>query len=124
MLTRIDKAELLERVDATRDAKPCLVMFSSKYCGPCKIFEPVVERVTKKAALSSTAYFDIVNESIPRFKRGPRPRISSLPTLILFKRGRVSRVLLGATTHEELAEWLERALRRRRSSTRTGSIRA
>lgn len=118
MLTRLDKAELLERIDATKapEAKPLLVMFGIKQCSPCRAFEPVVE----KAEGVELGYFDF-EQGMPRFKRGMRPRISMAPTLIIFKRGRVSRMFMGATTKEDFADWLKIATRTRRRGPKPGS---
>ncbi len=73
--------------------KPTLVYIWAPWCGPCKMLSPVVESVD-----NDTDWLDVVKvnaddhtEMIFR-----RYDISSVPTLLLFKKGKVVEYHVGA----------------------------
>lgn len=91
MITYItdDKLEIKEE---------CLVIFSAKWCGPCRMLEPVLEEVKDKIKIIK---IDVdKNENLCK-KYG----VMSVPTLIHFKENEKEESI-GYKTKEELLAWL------------------
>lgn len=63
---------------------PVLVDFHAEWCGPCKMLSPILEQVAEaKAGHALVAKVDIDAES----EIATRFKITSVPTLIVFKDG-------------------------------------
>lgn len=78
--------------------KECLVIFSAKWCGPCRMLEPVLEEVKDKIKIIK---IDVdKNENLCK-KYG----VMSVPTLIHFKENEKEESI-GYKTKEELLAWL------------------
>jgi thioredoxin 1 len=83
--------------------RPLLVDFWADWCQPCKAIAPVIEKVaTEHADKLRVAKVDIqTNPATPQ-----RFGIMSIPTLILFKRGRPVMQLTGANDARDAATLL------------------
>jgi len=89
----------LEITDANFDAevinsdKPVLIDFWAVWCGPCKLIAPVVEEVAKEyKGKFKVGKMDIDNNPNVAMKYG----IRSIPTLLIFKDGKVVDQIVGA----------------------------
>jgi thioredoxin 1 len=89
----------LEITDANFDAevinsdKPVLIDFWAVWCGPCKLIAPVVEEVSKEyEGRFKVGKMDIDNNPNVAMKYG----IRSIPTLLIFKDGKVVDQIVGA----------------------------
>ncbi|MBN8569528.1 MAG: thioredoxin [Ignavibacteria bacterium] len=89
----------LEITDANFDAevinsdKPVLIDFWAVWCGPCKLIAPVVEEVAKEYdGKFKVGKMDIDNNPNVAMKYG----IRSIPTLLIFKDGKVVDQIVGA----------------------------
>lgn len=105
--------DLLILQDATFDKEvlksdiPVLVDFWAVWCGPCKAIAPAVEELAKQyKGKVKIAKMDVdEHQQIPQ-----QYGIRSIPTLLLFKGGRVVDTIVGAVPKSKLEESLKKAL--------------
>ena len=80
-----------------------LVDFYADWCGPCKMLAPVLENFSKKRSDVKIIKVNVDAQSdlASMFK------IMSIPTLILFKDGRVISTKQGFMSEEMLTNWID-----------------
>ena len=82
-----------------------VVDFWAPWCQPCKIVEPMVEKLAKE--MKGKVVFAKVNSD--RNKRlAMKYKIMSIPTLLLFKNGRLVARQVGAVPYDVLKAWVRR----------------
>jgi thioredoxin 1 len=99
--------------DATFDKEvlksdvPVLVDFWAVWCGPCKAIAPAVEELaTQYKGKVKIAKMDVdAHQQIPQ-----QFGIRSIPTLLLFKGGRVVDTIVGAVPKSKLEDSLKKAI--------------
>ncbi|WP_437679878.1 thioredoxin [Sorangium sp. So ce131] len=101
--------------EVLRSELPVLIDFTATWCGPCKTVAPVVEAVARE--LEGKA--KVVKVDIDRSKRIAQTlRISSVPTFMVFMRGRPVAAEQGVLKHKQLVELVEPFLPRAQGAIR------
>ncbi|MGE5488588.1 MAG: thioredoxin [bacterium] len=103
----------LEVTDANFDAEvinseiPVLVDFWAEWCGPCKMMAPAVDQVaTEFAGRLKVAKVDVDSNAASAM----RYHIQGIPTLLLFKGGKVVDSRVGAVGKSEVVRMVEKHL--------------
>lgn len=88
-----------EFLDIIQSEKPILVDFFATWCGPCKVQAPIIEQVKNKVGDKAT----IVKIDIDRNPElANKYRVQSVPTLIIFKKGRAEWRAVGVQSEDTL----------------------
>ncbi|MBN2479438.1 MAG: thioredoxin [Parachlamydiales bacterium] len=84
-----------------------LVDFFAPWCGPCRMLAPVIEEVANDMkGKAKIGKIDIDKE----IKLATQFRVSSVPTMVLFKDGKEVDRLVGLRDVEDLKKFIEKEL--------------
>jgi thioredoxin 1 len=104
---------IVELTDALFDqvvhdsAEPVLVDFWAPWCGPCRMLAPIIEQIAEEygeKAKVCKINTDQARESAIEFG------ISAIPTVILFKGGKVQKKWVGLTSKKDITEAIDKLL--------------
>ena len=87
--------------------KPILVDFWAEWCRPCKMIAPILEEVAQE--YGDKVIFAKVNiEENPSI--APKFNIRGIPTLLIFKQGKVVATQVGALSKAQLKSFIDEQL--------------
>jgi len=89
-----DFAELVEKSEI-----PVLVDFGATWCPPCKMIEPIIERISSEYDGKLKVY-QVNTDNDPGLAQ--RFGITGVPTLILFKNGETVKSVVGFREYDAL----------------------
>ena len=90
-----------------QSSEPVLVDFWAEWCGPCKMIAPIVDDI----ALTYAGKLKVIKVNIDHNQKTPRAfAVRGIPTLMLFKDGKVQATQVGAVTKTQLTQLIERSL--------------
>jgi thioredoxin 1 len=93
--------------DVLKSEKPVLVDFWAPWCGPCRAIGPIVEELAGQMGQSVTFTKMNVDENpLTPSKYG----IRAIPTLIVFKGGKVVDQITGMVAKEKIKDLVNKAL--------------
>lgn len=82
--------------------KTVLVDFWATWCGPCRMIAPVVEEIAAERPDVKVCKIDVDQEQALAMEYG----VSSIPTLLVFKSGKVVNQSVGALPKAKILEML------------------
>ncbi len=102
-MRKIDEREFLQVINSD---KLVVVDFYADWCMPCKFLSPLLEKLSREYKDVEFYKLNVDENQELAFEYG----ISSIPTVLFFRRGRVVGGFVGAMPENMIREELERAL--------------
>jgi len=103
----IETSEATFEKDVLKSELPVLVDFWAPWCGPCKMVAPVVEAVAKDyAGRLNVAKVNVDDNPTLAIRYG----IRGIPTLLIFKEGRVASQIVGYLPKNALTQKVDAVL--------------
>jgi thioredoxin 1 len=87
--------------------KPLFVDFWATWCGPCRIMDPIVDKLAAK--YSDRVVFGKVNVD-EEMNISSRYQVFSIPTFMVFKRGEPMDAVIGTMGEAFLEQFLRKAM--------------
>jgi thioredoxin 1 len=90
--------------DVLKSDKPVLLDFGAKWCGPCRKLSPIVDKIAKEME-GKIHVFKVDIDKSP--ETSTKYSVRCVPTLMIFKDGKMVCKEEGLMSEEDLTEWIE-----------------
>ena len=101
MVTKINEQDFRTKVVNDEAA---VVDFSATWCGPCRMLAPVLEGISEELA-GKAAFYNVDVDENPSLAAGFA--ISSIPCILILKKGKVVNQSLGFKPGPQMKSWIE-----------------
>jgi thioredoxin 1 len=93
--------------DVLKSDTPVVVDFWAEWCGPCKMIGPSLEEIAKELGPKAK----IVKVNIDENPSTPsKYGVRGIPTLMVFKGGKLASTKVGAAPKNQLQSWIEQSI--------------
>ena len=89
--------------EVLKNDKPVLVDFYADWCGPCKMVAPLVHQVAEESSDYKVCKVNV--DHAPELSA--RYNVLSIPTLIVFKGGKIAQQAVGARSKDAIKAMLQ-----------------
>ena len=86
------------REEVVNSDRPVLIDFFAPWCGPCRMVVPIVEQIAEEREDIMVVKINIDEEP----GLASQFRVMSIPTLVVFKNGRVANQAVGARSKDAI----------------------
>ena len=102
---KIDKSNF--QADVLGSAEPVVVDFWAEWCGPCKMIAPILDEL----AATYDGRLKVAKINIDHNQKTPRNyNVRGIPTLMIFKDGKVEATQIGAVSKTQLTQLIDSAI--------------
>jgi thioredoxin 1 len=93
--------------DVLKAQGPVLVDFWAEWCGPCRQIAPALDEIAKETEGKLT----VVKVNIDDNPQTPTQfGVRGIPTLMIFKDGKLAATKVGAAPKSKLSEWVQQSI--------------